>query len=115
MKKWSQRQQVINGIDFINRASRALEFAAIESHYFVNKGFFETDSWILDNTDAIKHIPTVIVQGRYDVVCPMATAWALSKKLPDAEFNIVYNSGHSASEEGTSALLVEAADKFSSL
>jgi proline iminopeptidase len=88
----------------------------------VNGGFFETDGWILDNTDIIKDIPTVIVQGRYDVVCPMATAWELyvcrscnicrSKRMPKAEFHIVGDAGHSASEAGTSALLVKAADSL---
>jgi len=45
----------------------------------VNGGFFEQDDWILANTDKIKHIPTTIVQGRYDLVCPMETAWKLHK------------------------------------
>ncbi|KAJ3099709.1 hypothetical protein HK100_004846, partial [Physocladia obscura] len=89
------------------------QFARIECHFFINKGFFEKDGWILENVDKIQHIPTVIVQvynetpclGRYDVVCPATTAWELHKKLPDAEFHFVADSGHSAKEPGTTKLL----------
>ena len=56
-------------------------FARIECHYFINKGFFENDSWILDNIHKIKEIPTYIVQGRYDVVCPMKSAWDLHREI----------------------------------
>ena len=49
------------------------------SHYFVHGGFFESDSHLLDNVHKIRHIPTTIVQGRYDIVCPMTTAWDLHK------------------------------------
>ncbi|KAI9288611.1 Alpha/Beta hydrolase protein [Umbelopsis sp. AD052] len=95
----------------------ALEFARIENHYFVNKGFFETDSWIIDNVDVIKkhNIPGVIVQGRYDVVCPAVTAWELHKAWPEAEFHIVPDAGHSAKESGISAKLVAATEKFKDL
>lgn len=62
-------------------------FARIESHYFVNGGFIEEGSLTKrENIDKIRHIPTVIVQGRYDVVCPMKTAWDLHKVFPEAEF-----------------------------
>ena len=57
-------------------------FARIECHYFINKGFFETDGWILENVDKINHIPTAIIQGRYDIVCPMMSAWDLHIALP---------------------------------
>lgn len=90
----------------------ALSFARIECHYFINKGFFDSDSWILENVDKIKHIPTVIVQGRYDVVCPVQSAWDLSKVLPESELNIVQDAGHSAAEEGIVVALVEATERF---
>eukprot|EP00808_Paulinella_micropora_P004439 g3282.t1 len=64
----------------------SLAFARIENHYFSNKGFFPSENWILDNVYKIRHIPTVIVQGRYDVVCPMKTAWDLHRAFPEAEF-----------------------------
>ncbi|KAJ3244614.1 hypothetical protein HDU78_010720 [Chytriomyces hyalinus] len=91
------------------------QFARIECHYFINKGFFETDAWILDNVDKIRHIPAVIVQGRYDVVCPSTTAWELHKRWPEAEFHMIGDSGHSAKEPGTTLKLVEAANKFKTL
>jgi proline iminopeptidase len=62
----------------------ALAFARIEAHYFINKGFLETDDQLLRNVSRIRHIPTVIVQGRYDVVCPMQSAWALHRVWPDS-------------------------------
>ncbi|CCO31426.1 proline iminopeptidase [Rhizoctonia solani AG-1 IB] len=65
--------------------------------------------------DKIRHIPTIVVQGRYDVVCPTTTAWALKKEWPDVELHIVPDAGHSARESGTAKLLTEAADKFVSL
>lgn len=87
-------------------------FARIECHYFINKGFFEWDGWILDNTDAIENIPTVIVQGRYDVVCPMVSAWELHKKLKSAEFFVIQDSGHSMTENGIIDKLIYATNKF---
>ncbi|KAI9359674.1 Alpha/Beta hydrolase protein, partial [Zopfochytrium polystomum] len=75
------------------------QFARIECHYFVNEGFFEKDGWTLDNVDKIRHIPAVIVQGRYDVVCPATTAWELHRKWPEAEFHLIADAGHSAKEE----------------
>eukprot|EP01063_Lacrimia_lanifica_P034661 TRINITY_DN6444_c0_g1_i2.p1 TRINITY_DN6444_c0_g1~~TRINITY_DN6444_c0_g1_i2.p1 ORF type:complete len:392 (+),score=157.75 TRINITY_DN6444_c0_g1_i2:68-1177(+) len=90
----------------------ALAFARIENHFFHNHGFFEWDDWILDNVHRIRHIPTVIVQGRYDVVCPARSAWDLHKRFPEAEFHLLNDSGHSATEPGTLDLLVKAADKL---
>jgi proline iminopeptidase len=66
----------------------ALAFARIEAHYFYNKGFFETDDQLLRNASRIRHIPGVIVQGRYDVVCPMESAWALHRAWPEADLII---------------------------
>jgi proline iminopeptidase len=90
----------------------ALALARIECHYFMNKSFFESENFLLENIDKIRHIPTVIVQGRYDVVCPMTSAWDLHKAFPEAEFVVVPDAGHSVSEKGTTAALVEAMDKF---
>ncbi len=92
----------------------ALAFAMIENHYFVNKGFFEDENELLENLDVIRHIPAVIVQGRYDVVCPMESAWELASKWPEAEFIVTPNSGHSAFEKENIAALVDATDKFAS-
>ena len=90
-------------------------FARIECHYFTNRGFFDTDEWLLENVDKIRHIPTVIVQGRYDVVCPMISAWELHRAFPEADFEIVQDAGHSMTEKGIAAKLVEYTDKFSEL
>lgn len=90
----------------------ALAFARIEAHYFVNKGFLETDDQLLRNVGRIRHIPAVIVQGRYDVVCPMESAWALHRVWPEAELVVTADSGHSAFDAPNSRALVAAADKF---
>lgn len=110
--------KLIPDLDFINHYGEdefALAFARIECHYFVNKGFFKTDDWLLQNAEKLKNIPAVIVQGRYDVVCPMDSAWALHRKWPEAEFILVPDAGHSAFENGISKALVSATDKFASL
>ena len=90
-------------------------FARIECHYFVNKGFFETEDQLLQNCDRICDIPTVIVQGRYDVVCPMISAWELHYKLPEAKLVIVPDAGHSMTEPGIRDALIEASDQFAAL
>jgi proline iminopeptidase len=90
-------------------------FARIECHYFVNGGFFEVDDLLLRNIDRIRHIPGVIVQGRYDVVCPMKSAWDLHRAWPEAQLIVVGDAGHSMSECGISSALVEAGDRFAKL
>jgi proline iminopeptidase len=90
----------------------ALAFARIECHYFVNGGFFEHDDQLLRNVDRIRKIPAVIVQGRYDVVCPMRSAWDLHRAWPEADLRIVQDAGHSAFEPGIAQALIEATDRF---
>jgi proline iminopeptidase len=90
----------------------ALSLARIESHYFMNNSFFDSENYLLENVDKIRHIPTAIVQGRYDVVCPITSAWELHKAFPEAELIIVPDAGHSVSEKGISAALVEVMEKF---
>ena len=92
----------------------ALSLARIECHYFVNGAFFETDNWLIENVDRIRHIPAVIVQGRYDVVCPIMSAWALHVAWPEADFHIIQDAGHAVSEPGIVSALVEATDRFRS-
>ena len=92
----------------------ATAFARIECHYFVNKGFFERDDQIIANIDRVRHIPAVIIQGRYDVVTPMSTAWDLHKAWPEADFKIILDAGHAASEPGIVDALVRATNKFAS-
>jgi proline iminopeptidase len=90
----------------------ALALARIEAHYFVNRGFLDTPGQLLDNISRIRSIPAVIVQGRYDVVCPAKTAWELHQAWPEADFRMVPDSGHSAFEPGIVHELVEATDRF---
>lgn len=87
-------------------------FARIECHYFMNKGFFEHDDQLLRNIDRIRNIPAVIVQGRYDVVCPMISAWELHKAWQEAELIVVPDAGHSMSEPGIASALIGATDKM---
>jgi len=95
----------------------ALAFARIECHYFVNKGFLKSPSQLLDNAKIIHEsgIPVTIVQGRYDVVCPAKTAWELFKQLPNAEFHLLEDCGHSAKEISITEKLVQACDKYKTI
>ncbi|MEO6137794.1 MAG: prolyl aminopeptidase [Luteimonas sp.] len=90
----------------------ALAFARIENHYFVNAGFFDSDDQLLRDSHRIAGIPGVIVHGRYDVVCPVQSAWDLHKAWPDAELMISPTSGHSAFEAENIDALVRATDRF---
>ena len=90
----------------------SLAFARIECHYFVNGGFLDHPDQLLRNIDRIREIPAVIVQGRYDVVCPAESAWELHRAWPEAELQIVPDSGHSAFEPGITDQLVRATDRF---
>lgn len=93
----------------------ATAFARIECHYFYNKGFFDRDDYLLHHADKIRKIPGIIVQGRYDVVCPMISAWDLHRVWPEAELVIVPDAGHSAFEFGNSKALVAATDRYAEL
>jgi proline iminopeptidase len=90
----------------------ALAFARIECHYFMNNCFFPTDNYLLENVGKIRHIPGVIVQGRYDVVCPAKSAWDLHRAWPEAELHLTPDAGHSVLEPGNASALIEATDKF---
>ncbi len=96
-------------------AHEALSLARIESHYFMNNSFFPTENYLIDNVEKIRHIPTVIVQGRYDVVCPATSAWDLHRAFPEADLQIIADAGHSISEPGITAALVEAMDNFKNI
>ncbi len=90
----------------------ALAFARIECHYFINRGFFESDDQLLAGADKFRGLPGVIVQGRYDVVTPAETAWALHKAWPEADFEIIPDAGHTATEPGITDALIRATDRF---
>lgn len=89
----------------------ATAFARIENHFFVNRGWMR-EGQLLDGIDAIRHIPTVIVQGRYDVCTPMMTAWELHRRWPETELVVVNDAGHSSAEPGIQRALRAATDRF---
>ncbi|GAA4394785.1 prolyl aminopeptidase [Tsukamurella soli] len=89
----------------------ALAFARIENHYFVNHGFLD-EGQLLRDVGRIARIPGVIVQGRYDVVCPARSAWDLHRAWPAAELHIVPDAGHASFEPGIRTRLLEATDRF---
>ena len=98
------RPSKFNEIDF------AIAFARIECHFFANGGFFKEDNWILNNIDKIRGIPGWIVQGRFDVVTPMDSAWSLKKAWPEVSFDIVWDAGHASTEPGIVDGLIRATD-----
>jgi proline iminopeptidase len=93
-------------------AEYAAAFARIECHYFVNGGFLDADDQLLRDVPAIRHIPAVIVQGRYDTVCPMRSAWHLHRAWPEADLVVVPDAGHSAFEPGIARALRKATDRY---
>ena len=93
-----------------NEEDFAIAFARIENHFFANEGFFEHDGWILKNIDKIRHIPAWIVQGRFDVVTPLDSAWSLHRAWPEASFEIVWDAGHASTEPGIIDGLVRATE-----
>jgi proline iminopeptidase len=94
-----------------NEVEFAVAFARIECHFFANRGFFPHDGWILDNIDKVRKIPGWIVQGRFDVVTPLASAWALKAAWPEARFEIIWDAGHASTEPGIVDALVRATDQ----
>ena len=87
-------------------------FARIECHYFINGGFLRTPNQLLEDVPKIRHLPCTIVQGRYDVVCPMKSAWDLHRAWPEADLRIIADAGHSAFEPGILSELVAATDRY---
>ena len=99
-------------IDGHKDAHFALSFARIESHYFVHGGFFDVEDQLLRDAHRLKGIPGVIVHGRYDVVCPIQSAWDLHRAWPDSKLGISPTSGDSAFEVENASALIEATDGF---
>lgn len=92
----------------------SLAFARIECHYFVHNAFLE-ENQLLRDIEKIRHIPAVIVQGRYDIVCPLTSAWDLHRAWPEAAFHVIPDAGHSITEPGIVDRLVEATDRFAEM
>ena len=90
----------------------AVAVARIECHYFMNNAFFENDQQLLDDVYKVRHIPTVIVHGRYDVVCPVKNAFDLHAVWPEAEMHVIPDAGHAVDEPGILQALVRATEQF---
>jgi proline iminopeptidase len=99
-------------IDEFTEPEMALAVARIECHYFINNCFFETDNYLIENVHRIRHIPAVIVHGRYDIVCAFTNAWDLHLAWPEAKLEIIPDAGHSVTEPGICDALVRATDSF---
>lgn len=90
----------------------ALAMTRLETHYFVNGNFFPEEDYIVNNCHKIQHIPCSIIQGRYDIDCPPASAWELHRALPQSELFIVPDAGHSSMEPGNIKELVKATERY---
>jgi proline iminopeptidase len=99
-------------VDQMGEEEFALAFARIECHYFVHRGFFERETQLLDDLHRIRHLPAAIVQGRYDVVCPMRTAWDLHRAWPESELILCPTAGHSAFEPEIVDALIGVTDRW---
>ncbi|MCU7808032.1 MAG: prolyl aminopeptidase [Candidatus Thiodiazotropha sp. (ex Semelilucina semeliformis)] len=98
-------------VDFFSQPHTALSLACIESHYFVNQAFLRPNQ-LLEDATKLAGIPGVIVQGRYDLICPMDSAWQLHQAWAGSELKVIPDAGHSATEPGIRQALIEATDRF---
>lgn len=110
--RWERSTSRLEPVDPTTADDDVEAFARIENHYFRNGGFFERDGQLLEGIDRIRHIPAVIVQGRYDVVCPMRSAWDLHRAWPEAELIVNTRAGHSMFDPENASALVEACERF---
>ena len=101
--------------DKFAEAEFALAFERVECWYFMNGGFLPEEGWILKNVDQIRSIPTWIVQGRFDVVTPIDSAWNLKKAWPEAKLEVIPDAGHASTEPGIVDALVRATDAAAKL
>lgn len=89
-----------------------IAFSRIESHYFQNRGFWKKDDQLLEDVDKIRHIPAIIIHGRYDMCTPFINAWQLKQKWPEAELYIIEDAGHAVNEPGIAKALIAATKRF---
>jgi proline iminopeptidase len=116
-RAWAQWENALAAIDSDgvtgeSPADYARAFARLENHYFQHHGWLDADHQILARTDRLANIPGVIVQGRYDMICPPLSAYTLAQQWPQAKLTFVGRAGHALSEPGISAELVRAMDRF---
>lgn len=101
-------------VDSFSDAYTALSVARIECHYFMHQCWLQEDQ-LINNIDAIRHIPAYIVQGRYDVICPVEQAWELSVAWPEAKLSIIGDAGHAIVEPGITEALLRANREMSEI
>ncbi|MGZ9808993.1 prolyl aminopeptidase [Pseudoroseicyclus sp. H15] len=116
-RAWAEWENALASIDNDgpggeSPADYARAFARLENHYFRNKGFLSDEQQVLDRMERIAHIPGVIVQGRYDMICPPHSAFAVASRWPNARLVMVPRAGHALSEPGISAELIRATDRL---
>ena len=118
---WSRWEAACSSLDYSEKRMEkfsdpefALAFALIENHYFSNAGFFKSETQLLEGIEKIRSIPAVIIQGRFDIVCPAETALELASRWPEASLKICPFSGHSAFEREITHELIEATNNFGS-
>ena len=104
----------VSGFGSESPADYARVFARLENHYFINKGFLESDGQILANRHLIEHIPASIVQGRYDMICPPFSAYNLAEGWDNAELHMIRAAGHALSEPGITSELIRIMDGLKS-
>ena len=114
---WAQWESALISLEptpsnTLTDARRSDALARMETHYFVNKGFFKHDGELRDDIDRYKHLPVTMVQGRYDVVTPPRTAWSLARQWPGAKLQIIGDAGHSVGEPGVVDALVRATNAY---
>ena len=90
----------------------SVSLARIECHYFLNNCWFRNDNQLIEDVAKIRHIPAVIIHGRYDVVCPVKNAYDLHRAWPEAELQIIPDAGYAFNEPGIQEALLSAVEKF---
>lgn len=108
---WETRCSTLLPQEGASHNAAALAISRIETHFFINQCFME-ENQILDQVHLITHLPTILVHGRYDMICPLNQALSLHQALPQSELHIVRTAGHSAFEEGIIDNLIKATDQF---
>ena len=93
-------------------AGHARAFARIECHFFQHRGWLERDDQILRNMDRIARIPGVVVQGRYDIICPPVSAIRVADAWPAGSLRLIDDAGHALSEPGIARELLRATDQY---
>lgn len=116
-KAWAGWENALASIDNSGRhvdspAQYALAFAKLENHYFTHGAFLDADQQILENMPKIAHIPASIVQGRLDMICPPASAWALHTRWPSSDLRMIHKAGHALSEPGIAAELLHVMERL---